>query len=204
MFEEEFTACGVPFNQKAGRLDQLLRIMRLLWSQDNVTYPNKYFRIEDISLLPKPIQKPGVPIWVSSNDVETGLKRVARLGDAWITNLPSIDVFKDSWAKVQDYASEAGRNPNEIHRCLYLTIHASSDGARARKEGGAFLSAYYHKPFDDVAKQLVVKCGSTEEVAEFINAYAEAGIGTFILRFAAKDQMEHLRICTEDIVSNFQ
>ncbi len=204
MFEEEFTACGVPFNQKAGRLEEVLKIMRLLWSQDNVTHPNKYFRIENLSLLPKPIQKPGVPVWVSSNDVDRGLKRVAMLGDAWMTNIPSIEVFKESWKKIQSYAGEAGRDPQEIHRSLYLTIHVSPDGAKARKDGEEFLTAYYHKPFDVISRQLIVKCGGTDEVVELIKTYADAGIGTFILRFAAKDQMKQLQVCTEDIVPHFQ
>ena len=77
MFEEEYTACGVPFNQKAGRLSQVLRIMKLLWAGDDVTHENKYYTIENLSLLPKPVQRPGVPLWVSSNDVDSGLKRVA-------------------------------------------------------------------------------------------------------------------------------
>ncbi|MDP6559698.1 MAG: LLM class flavin-dependent oxidoreductase [Candidatus Binatia bacterium] len=204
MFEEEFTACGVPFNQKAGRLDQVLKIMRLLWSQDNVTYPNKYYQIENVSLLPKTVQKPGVPIWIASNDVDPGLKRVALLGDAWMTNLPSIDVFKESWKKIESYAAEAGRDAKKIHRSLYLTVHVGSDGEKARKEGGEFLSAYYHKTFEAVAKQLVVKCGSTQEVADFIQAYADAGIETFVIRFAANDQMGHLQTFTESILPQFK
>lgn len=204
MFEEEYSACGVPFNQKAGRLNQVLRIMRLLWSGDNVTHFNKYYTIENVSLLPKPVQRGGVPIWVSSNDVDTGLKRAATLGDAWITNIPSIEVFKESQRKVEDYAAAAGRDPDTIGRCLYLTIHVDPDGAKAKREGAAFLSAYYHKTFEAVAEQLVVKCGGTQEVVDFIHAYAQAGIQTFILRFAAKDQFRHLDVCTEHIMPEFR
>lgn len=204
MFEDEFTACGVPFNQKAGRLEEILRIMKLLWSQDNVTHPNKYYTIENLSLLPKPIQRPGVPVWVSSNDVDRGLKRVAMLGDAWITNIPSLQVFKVSWGKIERFAAEAKRDPQEIHRSLYLTVHVSPDRAKARKEGEEFLTAYYHKPLEVITRELVVKCGGTDEVIDFMKAYAEAGVETFILRFAAKDQMRQLQVCTEDILPHFQ
>ena len=204
VFEEEFAACGVPFNQRAGRLEELLKIMKLLWSQDQVIYPNKYYSVQNISLLPKPVQKPGVPIWISSNDIDRGLKRVANLADAWITNIPTLAVFRASWDKIQNYAAEANRNPEEIHRCLYLTIHADPDGKRAREEGEAFLTAYYHKTFDVITRELVVKCGGTEELVEFIQHYAEAGIQTFILRFAAKDQMRQLRVCTQEIIPQFQ
>ncbi|MFQ5852143.1 MAG: LLM class flavin-dependent oxidoreductase [Candidatus Binatia bacterium] len=204
MFEEEFTACGVAFKQKAGRLEEILRIMKLLWSKDNVSYPNKYYTVENLSLLPKPIQKPGVPIWVASNDVDRGLRRVAILGDAWITNIPSLQVFRESWGKIERFAVEAKRDPEEIHCCLYLTIHVSPDGAKARKEGEEFLTAYYHKPFEVITRELVVKCGGTDEVVEFIKAYADAGVETFILRFAAKDQMRQLQVCTDDILPHFK
>ena len=204
VFEEEFTACGVPFNQKAGRLEEVLRIMKRLWAEDNVTIPNKYYTINNLSLLPKPVQKPGVPIWVSSNDVDRGLKRVATLGDAWITNIPSLPVFKESWEKVQKYAGEIKRDPKSIERCLYLTINVSPDGPKAEKEGEEFLTAYYHKPIEVISRELVVKCGSSDEVAKFIKGYADAGVTTFILRLAAKDQMGQLRVCTGEILPQFQ
>ena len=204
VFEEEFTACGVPFHEKAGRLEEILKIMKRLWAEDEVTIPNKYYTINNLSLLPKPVQKPGVPIWISSNDVDRGLKRVATLGDAWITNIPSLQVFKESWEKVQNYAGEIKRDPNTIERCLYLTINVSPDGPKAEKEGEEFLTAYYHKPIEVISKELVVKCGSSDEVARFIKGYADAGVTTFILRLAAKDQLGQLRVCTEEILPQFQ
>lgn len=204
MFEEEYTACGVPFSQKAGRLTQVLKIMRMLWAEDNVTYPNKYYTIENISLLPKPVQKPGIPLWVSSNDVDSGLKRVALHGDAWITNIPSLAVFRESQKKMEDFAAGAGRDPAKIHRCLYLTIHIDPDGERARREGAAFLEAYYHKSYEAVSQQLVVKAGGTNEVVDFIEAYLEAGIQSFIVRFAAKDQFQQLGVCNEHIMPHFR
>ncbi len=204
VFEEEFTACGVPFHQKAGRLEEVLRIMKKLWAEDDVTILNKYYTINNLSLLPKPVQKPGVPIWISSNDVDRGLKRVATLGDAWITNIPSLPVFKESWEKVQQHSAEIKRDPNQIECCLYLTINVSPDGPRAEKEGEEFLTAYYHKPIEVISKELVVKCGSSDEVVKCIKGYADAGVTTFILRLAAKDQLRQLRVCTEEILPRFQ
>jgi len=204
MFEDEYTACGVPFNQKAGRLSQVLKIMKMLWAEDNVTYPNKYYTIENISLLPKPVQKPGVPLWISSNDVDSGLKRVALHGDAWITNIPFLDVFRESQKKMEDFAADAGRDPGQIHRCLYLTIHIDPDGEKARREGAAFLEAYYHKTYEEVSRQLVVKAGGTNEVVDFIREYREAGIQSFIVRFAAQDQFQHLRVCNEHVMPHFR
>ena len=55
-----------------------------------------------------------------------------------------------------------------------------------------------------MAAQLVVKAGGTNEVVDFINEYAEAGIQTFIVRFAAKDQFQHLDVCTEHIMPHFR
>ncbi len=41
-------------------------------------------------------------------------------------------------------------------------------------------------------------------MVELIKTYADAGIGTFILRFAAKDQMKQLEVLTENILPHFQ
>ena len=120
------------------------------------------------------------------------------------TNIPSLKVFRESQRKMEDFASDAGRDPKDIHRCLYLTIHIDPDADKARREGATFLEAYYHKTYEEVARQLVVKAGGTNEVVDFIKEYRDAGIQSFIVRFAAKDQFQHLQVCNEHIMPEFQ
>ena len=59
--------------------------MRRLWTEDNVTFVGKYFTVEDVTILPRPWQKNGLPIWIGGRS-EAALKRTGRLGDGWLVS----------------------------------------------------------------------------------------------------------------------
>jgi alkanesulfonate monooxygenase SsuD/methylene tetrahydromethanopterin reductase-like flavin-dependent oxidoreductase (luciferase family) len=83
--EREFIACGVPFREKAGRLSESIVLMRRLWSEKSFAFDGKYYQFKEVGVLPKPIQKPGVPIWIAAANNENALRRMAKLGDGWVT-----------------------------------------------------------------------------------------------------------------------
>ena len=53
----EYEACGTLKRQRGGRTDEAIEVMKLLWSQDNVTYHGRYFTLNDVTIQPKPVQK---------------------------------------------------------------------------------------------------------------------------------------------------
>jgi len=153
-----------------------------------------------VELLPRPVQKPRPPIWLASNLVERGLKRVALQGDGWITNVPSPDTYRQCWEKIEGHAKAAGKNPADLAKILYLTVHVGGDGQRARDEGSQFLSNYYHKAPGEMEKLLVTTMGSPEDCLRTIANYKTLGVSTFIVRFAAKDQMGQLKLWSEQVL----
>lgn len=203
ILENEFLACGVPMDERAKRLEEILEICRLLWSGKPVSYAGQHYRLQDVTLEPVPIQIPGVPIWIASNLVERGLKRVAGLADAWITNVTTLEVYRRSWEKIGAYARAAGRDRATIGQCLYLTINVNPDAQRGRQEGRVFLENYYKKSADAVMEDMVCHFGSPAECAERINGYVREGVRTVILRFAAPNQLEQLAAVTEELLPLF-
>ena len=90
-FDKEFAALRVEPGSRMRRMEEAIEIMRLTSSREHVDYDGKYNKFRDITVLPRPIQQP-IPIWVVSNpnttqvaNVTTGYRRVARLGDGWMT-----------------------------------------------------------------------------------------------------------------------
>jgi alkanesulfonate monooxygenase SsuD/methylene tetrahydromethanopterin reductase-like flavin-dependent oxidoreductase (luciferase family) len=65
-----------------GRLDESLRIFRLLWTQERSTFAGRYYQLNDAVANPKPLQKPYPPIWIGTVG-ELTLKVVARHADVW-------------------------------------------------------------------------------------------------------------------------
>src|SRR5882724_664929 len=105
----QFAACGVPPQEKAGRLSESIEIMRRPWSETTLTYDGRYYKLTDVGILPHPAQKPGIPIWIAADRNENGFKRVGRLGDGWVTLAPTLERFAAARHKIDQYAQEHGR-----------------------------------------------------------------------------------------------
>lgn len=98
---KEFENLGVPFSERAGRTDEALDIVKRLWTEEEVTYEGKYFRIFEARIEPKPIQKPHPKIliggvWGGAQRGDPGVRphlewseraihRIVKFGDGWIT-----------------------------------------------------------------------------------------------------------------------
>ena len=193
--QHEFHILGLDPGARMKMSEELVQIMRRLWRENDVAYDGKFTRFEHVTIEPKPIQPGGVPIWLASNNVEPGLKRVGRLADAWINNIKSAELFGECWQKIQNYAADAGRDPASIHSSIYFTLAAG--GKDAVVEGQQFLAEYYKRSYEAVANSMLCVTGSWDKVIDWIENYIEQGARTVVLRFAALDQLRTLEACAE-------
>ncbi|HEY3262590.1 MAG TPA: LLM class flavin-dependent oxidoreductase [Pseudonocardiaceae bacterium] len=79
---EEFDYLGVPFKQRAARMDESLELMRLLWTEDEVTFRGRFWTLEGVRPHLKPVQRPHPPIWIGAHSLP-GARRAGRFGDAY-------------------------------------------------------------------------------------------------------------------------
>jgi alkanesulfonate monooxygenase SsuD/methylene tetrahydromethanopterin reductase-like flavin-dependent oxidoreductase (luciferase family) len=193
--EHEFKILGLDPSARMKMSEELIQVMRRLWLEKDVSYAGKFTSFEHVTIEPKPVQPKGVPIWIASNNVEPGLKRVARLGDAWINNIKSPDIFAECWQKIRAYAADAGRDPSLIHPSIYFTLAAG--GKEAVIEGQTFLAQYYNRSYEAVANAMLCVTGTWDEVIDWMEKYVEAGARTVVLRFAANDQLRTLEACAD-------
>ena len=198
MFVDEHSVVGVPIEERAGRMEESIDTLRALWSQDDVSRPGGFYPLENVSLEPRPVQEQ-VPIWLSSNWVQRGLRRVAAQGDGWITNVPTTDLFTQCWEKIQENAAKDGRDIGGLKRCLYISVNLN-DEDEALAEGDQFMRSYYSVPYEVVSKQLLCVFGPAQKCIDAMKRYREAGVDYFIVRFASPNQMEQLDKFTESVV----
>jgi len=193
--EHEFEILGLDPSARMKMSEELVQIMRRLWRENDASYAGKFTRFEHVTIEPKPVQPDGVPIWLASNNVEPGLRRVARLGDGWLNNIKSPEVYRECWDKIRGYAADGKRDPNSIHPAIYFTLAAG--GKEAVVEGQTFLAQYYNRSYEAVANAMLCVTGSWDEVIDWMERYVEAGARTVVLRFAARDQLGTLDACAE-------
>ena len=80
---EEFEALASPsFAERGAVTDEYVHLWRTLWTEDVPRFQGKYYRVQDVTLFPKPVQKPGPPIWVGGH-TDRAIRRAAELGDVW-------------------------------------------------------------------------------------------------------------------------
>lgn len=80
---EEFKLLGIPYEERVGRTEEALELMRRIWTEDRVDFHGQHFTLEDGRPHISPIQTPHPPIWMGAHS-RAGARRAGRFGDAMI------------------------------------------------------------------------------------------------------------------------
>lgn len=98
---EEFTALGVDFSGRTGRLEEALVILRTAWAGGPFTHHGEHYEFDELQIATHPVE---VPLILGGN-TEPALRRAVRLGDGWFTSgIPELDValrLRDQLASLQ-------------------------------------------------------------------------------------------------------
>ena len=90
---EEFAIFGVPMAERVSRLGEGIEIIRRLWTEDEVTHHGRHWRLDGVTIRPRPLQQPRPPILVGSQ-VPAGITRAARIADGWlVVPVPTVHEF---------------------------------------------------------------------------------------------------------------
>ncbi|MGH7887051.1 MAG: LLM class flavin-dependent oxidoreductase [Candidatus Binatia bacterium] len=196
--QRQFAACGVPPQEKAGRLSETIEIMRRLWTEPKIGYQGRYFSLHDVGILPHPVQQRGIPIWIAADRNETGFKRVARLGDGWVTLAPTLARFTAARDKIFRYAEEYHRVEKPIATALYATFNLQTDGERARDDGWQWMERFFEQPKEKLGHHFTI-FGTPAECVRLLTGYAAAGLTTIIARIASDDAGGQARLLLHEI-----
>ncbi len=196
--ERQFEACGVPFHQKAGRLSESIEVMKRLWSETKVTYRGRYFELEDVGILPQPVQKPSIPVWIAADRSENAFRRVARLGDGWFTTGRTLEKFVADRRRIIDFGNEHGRSLEAMPAGLYAAMHIHRDGEMAREQGWAWMEEFFRQPRAKLEHHTAI-FGSPEECAKVLQGYIDAGLSSIVVRIASSDAKTQMRFLLDEV-----
>lgn len=191
----EFDAFCVAPESRMKRMEEAIEVMRLLTSEENVSYHGDYNDFDNVTIEPRSVQRP-IPIWVTSNprpdlkrNREAGLRRTARLGDGWMTTFQPPAIVEEYMAEIRRYAEEEGRElPDDFEVCVYYNINVNDDRQAALDESRRYLEAYYTTTYTDEALNLWVAMGTPDQCIADIQSYIDAGATTITLRLVGYDQ----------------
>ncbi len=70
---------------------------RCLWLQDLVSFAGRFHNLQDVSIVPPPVQRP-IPSWFGGSS-DAVLTHAARLGDGWMPIMkPDAQARARAWA----------------------------------------------------------------------------------------------------------
>ncbi len=198
--EREFLAAGVPFKERGRRTDEAIVVMRRCWEADDVTFDGEFWKLDRITVLPKPVQRP-FPLWIGGNS-EAAMRRAGRLGDGWIPSFIAPSRLKEGVEKTQQFAAAAGREVPVDHFGALFYFCLDDDPARAQALAAPFVP---RNRVDDATLAECTAFGPSALVRERLEKYVAAGASKFILRpmCPSEQMLDQLARLGSEVVSAF-
>src|SRR5437762_11789146 len=138
----ENEAMGHDPKERVGRLVEGLEVIERLWNGEPVTYQGTHFRLRDVRISMRPLQRPRPPIWLAAN-ADAGVRRAARLGDAWLMNPhTTLPTLERQLALFHETRAALRRPPARVIP-LIRECYVAPDAATALAEARPFLEGKY-------------------------------------------------------------
>lgn len=109
----EQQAFGVTREERGPRFDEVVTLLRRIWTEDAVTHAGAYHSYTDLRVRPRPVQRPP-DIWFGGR-ARSELRRVGRLGDGWLASFAMPEECAAGRVVIEDSAAEHGRTVDPEH-----------------------------------------------------------------------------------------
>ncbi len=115
-FANEYSITGEELDdrRRAGMLDEALEIVVAAWSGEPLHHRGEHYTVDGMRFLPRPLQRPRVPVWVAGFPGKTKpMRRAARYDGFFPVNLDSADQLAEIVGRVGELREEAGHDSTE-------------------------------------------------------------------------------------------
>ncbi len=196
----EYEACGVSKEDRGKRCDEAMAVMRRLWSEDFVTHHGEFFTLNEVSITPKPVQQPLMPLWVGGRS-KAAARRVGRLADGWLVSAATPQEIREGTDIVFATAAELGREVDDDHIGALLGFYIAPTAEEAAIAGEPYIT----RARPDAHFTEYSALGTPDQVAETLHRYLDAGASKFVARpLCPPDQaIEQLELLGREVLPRF-
>jgi coenzyme F420-dependent glucose-6-phosphate dehydrogenase len=205
------------FKERFARLREAVRLIRELWTQDNVNFDGEYYQLVNANIYDRPEQP--VPIYVAAGG-PTVAKYAGRAGDGFIcTSGKGMELYTDQLLPaVAAGAEAAGRDAADVDRMIEIKLSYDRDPAQALENTRfwaplSLTPEQKHSvdsaeemerladelPIEQVAKRWIVASDPEEALAQ-IRPYVDAGLNHLVFHGPGHDQERFLTQFSEDVL----
>jgi len=206
-WEEEHTGHGFQFPDTATRFAMLaeqVEVVHGLFTQERFTFEGRFFTLRDVEFLPKPTQRPHLPIVLGGSRVGSTMQRlIGRFADEFNTVGGTPDDVRERFARARRGVTAEGRDPASLVTSMMTWVFvAPTEEAYLEKLERARQLDPTAGPFEayraDIEKDCIV--GTPERAVARLREYADAGVQRMFLNHELYDDLDMLELIAADIV----
>lgn len=184
--EKEYLEYGYDFPPPAVRVRQLsegVQIIRKLWTEDNVTFSGRYFKVNNLTCYPHP--NPCPPIMIGGAGEALTLRVVARYADWWNTQA-ALDSYRHKLDVLAEHCDKVGRKFGDIRKTAEAFIALGETREEAKRR--VLTGRQYHF------------MGTPEEAVAWLGGFLDLGVDYFEVRFLDEPSTAGARLFAEKVI----
>src|SRR5215471_3667937 len=196
----DFAATGVRKEERGRRGDEAIALMKTLWTEENVTFEGQFYSIKDLTLLPRPYQNGGPPVWVGGRS-KAAFRRAGRLADGWLVSSVTPSEVATGIEAIRNHAAEVGREVPEDHYGVLVPYVFANDSEEALRIAGPSIRRRQDIPPPDYSA-----LGTPDQVRRKIQDYIDAGATKFVMRpYGPKEtHVERVQMLAKEVIAPLQ
>ncbi len=190
-----FEAFGVDPDRPVARFNEALALMKACWTEREINFDGRLWKLQGATMEPKPVQKPHPPLWFGGS-APAGMRRAVRHGDGFMgAGSQTTTQFAEQVKVVREELSAQGRAPGTFRIGKRVYVHVEDDAARGRQRLEDALTQHYGRGgWSDH-----ILAGPPEACAAGIRAVADAGAELILLNPLVDDAHQLERLAAEVI-----
>lgn len=209
----DYDIVGMDHHEMWPRFEEGVKAMRAYLTPEAPPFRGKFYHTEGVNLEPKPVQKPCLPIWIGSWGSDAGLRRVARLGDGWLSSAgpghQSPEQFAADVQRLNAFLRKAGKDPATFPSAVStMALFISEDKDELARFGGpgyvprppgVGVAQPTERPSDDPHAHDMV--GTRADCIDKVRRWQAAGINALFLVPRGPDPLSQMRLFLDEVAS---
>jgi coenzyme F420-dependent glucose-6-phosphate dehydrogenase len=210
-----------PSNQERfERLKEAIKLIKLLWIEDWVTFEGKYYQVKDSNLYTKPLQP--IPIYLAALGPQSA-RLAGQEAEGFVTNELDPKLIESKLLPAfRDGARKAGRDPKTLDKVLFIPASYDPDKQKALESigfwRGAMVKAFFEVNFPDPRKieesaqvvgmdtieKMALVVSSSEEAIKKLDKYIQLGFTEIVLTNSSPNRENLLKLLSQEIAPAFR
>ena len=174
------TGADAHHKRRARVTDEQMDVITRLWTEDDVTHEGRYYQLSNVTLSPKPAQKPYPQIWYGGGI--PSIPRAARYATHILPPPMPVDDVREQWAPALE--AENQRTGASLKISLMNFVAIVDDESRVESDVVPRLRECIRLTESGVKPEEMAIVGSPETCAQRLRAFMDAGVDHFLLDFS--------------------